>query len=160
MDTSGGDPPTREPVHEGDVGARSPAQAEGVVLDAAHGLRTAGEHHVCRARLDPHGGVHDGLQPGSAATVHLHTRNVDRQTGVECRGAADRRFLAVGVGLAQNDVVDGITRQVRALEQGSDHGRGQRRGGDAFERSSEASHRGTDRGTDDGISHRRLRRSR
>ncbi len=109
-------------VQLGTARAGAPAQRDRVQLRLAHALGAAGEHELGRARLNAHRRVDHRLQPGAAAAVDLEPWSLDRQAGVERRDAADRRRLAVRVALAEQYVVDLVGRQLRALQQLSDHG--------------------------------------
>ena len=56
------------------------------------------------------------LQAGAAAPVDLQAGDGDRQAGVEHGDAADRRGLAARVALAEDHVVDRLTREPGAVE--------------------------------------------
>ena len=87
-------------------GADPGAEAQGVVLDLGHRLGSAGHHDVRRSGGDLAGGVQHGLEPRPAATVELQPGHAGAQPCVEGRDPADRRVLAVGIAVAEHDVVD------------------------------------------------------
>ena len=115
--------------------------AERVVLGLAHALGAAGDDQVRGAGLHAHGGVEDGLEPGAAPTVQLMSRNGDGKPGVERGNAADGRRLAVGIALAEDDVVDVAAFDAGAIDQFLQDGRGQIHGGDVLEHAAVSAHR-------------------
>jgi hypothetical protein len=58
----------------------APAHVGAVVLDVAHALHAAGQHHVGRTGLHHHGGGGDGLHAAAAAAVELHAADLDRES--------------------------------------------------------------------------------
>ncbi len=135
VDAARGDPAAGQPVvHDRAAAAGAPAHRQRVVLDLAHALRTAGQHDLGHPAADLPGGDQDGLQPGAAAPVDLHAGHRDRQAGVERRHPSQAGGLAVGVALAEDDVVHLLRRDAGAGEQLADHGRAERRRRHVLER--------------------------
>ena len=151
---AGGDPGPVEPVHQLDAaGADAGAQPERVVLDLRHRLGPAGDDHPRGAGRDLAGGVQHGLQAGAAAPVELEPGDAGAEAGVEGGDPADRRGLAVGVALAEHDVVD-----VALAEPGPADQLGQGQGGEVHgaqrgQGPAEAPHGRADRFADHDVGH-------
>ena len=64
-----------------------------------------------------HAGVEHRLQTRAAAPVDLQARHRDVEAGVERGDPSDGRGLAVGVALAEDDVVDVLGCQAGAVDQ-------------------------------------------
>ncbi|MCY1227892.1 hypothetical protein D9M72_401830 [compost metagenome] len=115
-----------EAVEEAHIArARAPAHVGGVVLDIAHALDAARDHHVGGTALHHHRGRDDGLQAAAAAAVQLHARHLDRQAGLQRGPAADAGHFAVGVGLGKDHVVDTRGIDAAAFHHGANGGGGQ-----------------------------------
>jgi hypothetical protein len=154
VDAAGGHPAAHEAVLEHRAArAGSPAQPDRIQLGLAHRLRAAGENDVGDSGLHLHGGVEDGLQSRAAAAVDLKAGDVDRHPGVEGGDAPERGCLAVGVPLAEDDVVDGLGRQLGARHHLLDHGRRQLGDGHVTEDAAEPAHRGPEGFADERIGH-------
>ena len=96
-----------ETIQQGDTTlADTGAQPEGVVLDVGHRFRTAGDHDAGRAGGDLPRGVQHRLQARAAAAVDLQTGHPGAEAGVQRRDPTDGGRFAVGVAVAEDDVVD------------------------------------------------------
>ena len=76
------------------------------MLDVGHRLRSPATTTRAAPVATCARGVQHGLQAGPAAPVDLEARHPGAEAGVERGDPADRRRLAVGVALAEDDVVD------------------------------------------------------
>ena len=105
------------------------------------------------AVADLEGGLDDGLQTRTAATVDVHARHGDRQSGVEGDDPADRRCLAVAVAMAEDDVLNLFGRNTGAIEQTLQCCDTEIDRSEGLEHSSVAADRSTDRLADDYFAH-------
>src|SRR5690606_38288037 len=113
---AGSDPGPGESVVQFDpTAAHAPAHLVGVELDPAHALHTTGDDDVGDPGLHPHRGIDDRLQAGSAASVDLQTGYLHGKSGIERGDPTDRGCFAVGVALPEQDVIDLLRRNPRAV---------------------------------------------
>ena len=96
-------------------------------------------------------GVGDRLQAGAAATVDLAAGNGDRQSRIEGDDAADRRSLHVRVAVAEDDILNGLARQVGLLQQSCEDLSAELLMRNVLELSAESAHGGAERFADDDV---------
>jgi hypothetical protein len=122
--------PAFQPVVQLDrAGAAAPAHVGAVVLDVAHALHAAGQHHVGRTGLHHHRGGGDGLHAAAAAAVQLHAADLDRKARLQRHPAAGAGRFAAGVALREHHVVD-----ARRVQPGALHHRARDDGAQLFHR--------------------------
>ncbi len=147
---------TREAVFQAQPACLdAPAHTAHVELGLAHALRAACEHELRDARLHLHTTEHDRLKPRTTATVELHSRRLDRQTGVERGDATECGRLAVGVALAEDHVLDSLGGKRRPRDQRADHARGEILDRHVAKDATKATHGRSQRFTDDSVAHGR-----
>ncbi|MNZ83222.1 hypothetical protein D3C78_1019440 [compost metagenome] len=88
------------------AGARAPAHVGGVVLDVAHALHTAGDHHVGGSSLHHHRCAEHRLQAAAATAIQLHAGNLHGKAGLQAYPASYAGRFTAGIGLGEDDVVD------------------------------------------------------
>ena len=127
------------------------AAPQHIVLGLAHAVDAAGNDQISHAGLHPHGGVDHRLQAGAAAAINLQAGHAHAQLGVEGGNAADGRRLAVGVALAEDNVVNITALDAGATHQLADHCLGQAGGRDVLEHAAVAAHGRAKGFADDGM---------
>ncbi len=120
---AGGGASARQPVvHLHATAGTAPAHVGGIEGDVAHALRAAGNHEIVVAGMDLQARLDDRLQARAAAAVDLHAGHRHRQSGIKADDASDRRGLAVGIAVAENDILHRFGRDAGAVEQPGERG--------------------------------------
>ncbi len=115
----------------------------------AHALHAAGHRHVGRARAQEVVGDHRRLHARAAHLVDRRRASRERQPRAERRLARRRLALARRQHAAQQDLVDAVSRDIRAFDRGENRARAQRRGGDVLQLAEKAADRRARRSDDD-----------
>ena len=149
--TGGGAAARQSVVHLYAAAGTAPAHVGGVERDVAHALRAAGDDEIVVTGGDLQTCLDDRLQARSAATVYLHAGHRHRQTRIECDHASDRRRLAVGIAVPEDDILHRFGRNAGALEQPVERGDPEVDGGQRLEHSAVAADRRPNRFADHGF---------
>ena len=140
-------------VHGDSTPCAAPSHVHGVEGDIAHALGATGDDQMVVTAGHLQTGLNHRLQTRPASAVDLHTGNGDGQAGVECHDPSDRRRFAVGVAVAEDDVLHRLGCESGPLEQPLQRGDAEVDGGLRFEHSAVAPDRSPNRLADQSLSH-------
>src|SRR5262249_4233067 len=122
--TTGGGAATGQPgMHADTTTGTTPAHIGGGEGDVAHAFAAAGDDEVIVAGAHLQARLDHRLQTRTAAAVDLHAGNRHRQTGIQCHHTPNRRRLAAGIAVPENDVLHclaGDSGSVQQTTQGGD----------------------------------------
>src|ERR1700694_3932528 len=149
----GGAAPRQPVVHPDPTTGATPAHVGGIEGDIAHAFGAAGDNQIVVAVADLQTGRDDRLQTRSASPVDLHTGNRPRQSGIQRHHTSDRRRLAAGIAVPEDDVLDCLRCYSGSVEQALEGTDSEIDGAQRLEHAPVAADRRPNRFADDRFAH-------